>query len=895
MLLRFAKWFVFSFIKSLTLLRYKIKTLGYEKLTKENLSKDGGILFLPNHVAEVDPIVVGSVLWRKYHPRPMIVEWIIQIPVVSLVMKLMKAVPIPNFEDKSSQKKRLEAENSFQTVVEGLKKKDNFLIYPAGRLKSTEFESLGGASGVYKIIQANKNINIVLVRTTGLWGSRFSRGWDGKRVIFSDAVIFSFLALLKNFIFFLPRRKVLVELEPINTSFPWDGSRIEVNRFLENWYNKKKDPLKLISYRFWKRNVDREFTYEDPVIDTSHVPENIKLEIIAEIARINKCLYTEVKPQMNLFSDLRMDSLDIQDLTTFLEEKYQVKNIKPFQLTTVASVMNYAAEPNEDLGKVNHTEKVVSSIHWQEFSQSPSIRAKIRGESIPEAFFKVACQRKKDLACVDMISGEMTYERLMLAVILLSKKIQKMPGEYIGIILPASITVNIVILACQVAKKTPVMINWTVGQKHLEAVIEQTKLERIISSDAFLRNMNELDLSSIKDKIVPAEKLRKEISFIDKLKAYFLIKLSYTQLVKILSIHNFDKHKVAVLIFTSGTETLPKGVPLTHENIISNLNSAFDRVETTNHDVILGFLPPFHSFGLTVTGLLPLLSGVRVVYYPNPLHYKKIGKLIGDWQITFLCGAPTFIKGILQPAHKEFFTSLRVIVSGAEKAPKSLIDRIEEVCPQVEFLEGYGLSECAPILSLNVPNQPHQGVGPALEVVDLLIVHPETNQPLARGQKGHVLASGPNIFSGYLGNFPSPFIEVKGKKWFKTGDLGYLDHRNYLTLDGRLKRQVKIGGEIVNLNAIEETLTHKYIEEKIIKAEEEDHPSLAVCAKDGDNKALIYLFVTFDIKLEDVNKKIRKLGFSNLYKIHEVIKIEKLPLMASGKIHYRDLEEKFIK
>lgn len=885
---RIFKWLIFSFIKLFTLLRYRVKCVGKEKLNRENLDREGGILFLPNHPAEVDPILVGAVLWTKYQPRPMIVEWIIQLPVVSIVMKLMKAVPIPNFDDKSSQQKRLEAEKAFQSVVDGLKNKDNFMVYPAGRLKSTERETLGGASGVYKIIQANKNVNVVLVRTTGLWGSRFSRGWDGKKVVFLDAVLHSAKALLKNGLFFLPRRKVLIELEPVNHKLPWEASRFELNRFLEDWFNQKRDPLKLVPYQFWSKRIKREYIYEDPVIDIHHVPEEIRLEIVGEIARISKCLYTEIKPQMNLFSDLRLDSLDIQDLATFLEVKYKVKKLQPCQLTTVASVMNHAADPNN----ANNASKIASSTHWQATTQGEPIRAKILAETIPEAFFKIACMRRKELACADLISNETTYERLMLGVILLSKKIQKMPGEYIGVLLPASTTVNIVILACLVAKKTPVMINWTVGKKHLEAVIEHTKIERVISSNAFLKNIADLDLSPIQDKIVPAEELKKEISFIDKLKAYFLIKLSYSQLSKILAINNQDKNETAVLIFTSGTETQPKGVPLSHENIISNLNSAFDRVETTSHDVILGFLPPFHSFGLTVTGLLPLISGVRVVYYPNPTHYKKIGKLIGDWQVTFLCGAPTFIKGILQPAHKEFFSCLRIVVTGAEKAPQSLIDRINQVCPHAEFLEGYGLSECGPILTLNEPNQPHQGVGPALNVVELLIVHPETNEPLPQGQKGHVLAQGPNIFKGYLGDFPSPFVEINGKKWFKTGDLGYLDHRNYLTLVGRLKRQVKIGGEIVNLNALEDSLTHNLIDEGVIKVGGEDHPSLAVCAKEGEGRALIYLFVTFDIKTDEINKKIKKLGFSNLYRVGEIVKLDELPLMASGKIHYRQLEEK---
>ncbi len=870
-------------------MRYRIKHQGLDKLNSSTLSKKGGILFLPNHPAEVDPIIVGSILWSRYQPRPMIVEWIIKLPVVSIVMKLMRAVPIPNFEDKSSQSKRIAAEKSFQAVVEGLKKNDNFMIYPAGRLKSSEHESLGGASGLFKIIQANPNANIVLVRTTGLWGSRFSRGWDGKRVVFLDAVLHALKALLKNGIFFMPRRRVFVELEPVNDTFPYGASRFELNRYLEEWYNSKKDPLQLVSYQFWSRKIKRKYTFEDPVIDLQHVSEKVQNEVVAEIARISKCLYSEIKPEMNLFVDLRLDSLDIQDLATFLETRYKVNKIKPCQLTTVASVMNYAADPENTTQ--NQTEKLTSSIHWKSFLQSEPIRATIRGETLPKAFVKIACERKKDLACADLVTREMSYERLLIGAVLLSKKIRKIQGDYVGVLLPACTTVNLVILACQIAKKIPVLINWTVGKKHLEAVLEQTKLTSVITSKAFLRNIEDVDLTPFDRKFLFAEDIKRSISSMDKLKAYFLVKMSCEHIIKALDINKISASDTAALIFTSGTETLPKGVPLSHENIISNLNSAFDRVETTNHDVVLGFLPPFHSFGLTVTGLLPLVSGVRVVYYPNPTHYKKIGRLIAHWQVTFLCGAPTFIKGILQPAHKEYFESLRIIVTGAEKAPASLLNRIEQVCPQAAFVEGYGLSECGPILTLNVPGKKCQGVGPALDIVDLLIVDPQTNQVLPQGEKGHVLAKGANIFSGYLGDSPSPFIELMGKKWFKTGDLGYLDDRNYLTLVGRLKRQVKIGGEMVNLNALEESLTQKFLEDQRIDASVVDQPNVAICAKEGDGRAMLTLFVTFEVSRDEANKEIKHLGYSNLHKVSQVIQLSSLPLMASGKIHYRELEK----
>lgn len=884
------KYFIFKLIQLLLATRYKVEYRGREKLNPSNLSKKGGILFLPNHPAEVDPLIVGCGIWMQYYPRPLIVEWIAQVPLVKGVMRLMKAVTIPDFERRSAQFKRGRADEAFEVVVEGLKKKDNFLMYPAGKLKPSENEVIGGASGLHKIIQAFPDANVVLVRTTGLWGSTFSKGWSGKPVIFLDAVLHGVKAVIKNFFFFLPKRKVIVEYEPYNDKFPWKASRGELNRTLEQWYNEKRDPLTIIPYQFWSKRVLREYTPSNLVTEVTHVDVKIQEEIKREIARISKILPVEIKPEMHLCSDLRLDSLDLQDLVTFLEERFNVKRIDPYQLTTVASLMNYAARPDDVPSEGLDVSE--SSSNWKVFAKAEGVRASIYGKSIPEAFFRIAYHRKKDLACADLISNEVTYERLMLSVILLSKKIEKLPGKYIGVLLPASIAVNVVVIATQLAGKVPVMINWTVGKHHLEAVKQATQLKAVITSDAFIKNVHDLDLNPISKELVLIETLKNQISLYEKLKASLLVKLKYETLVKKLNLSKLTQEDIAVLLFTSGTETQPKGVPLSHHNILFDMKSAFDRVKTTNSDVILGFLPPFHSYGFTVCGILPLVSGVRVIYYPNPTHYKKLAKLIEKWKVTFLAGAPTFLKGILQPSQKELFNSLRIIISGAEKAPESLLEKIQQTCPQVDFLEGYGLSECAPILTLNVPKELHQGVGPPLDGVELLLLHPETNEVVAQGETGQVLARGPNIFKGYLGSQKtSPFLEYDGKQWFKTGDLGYLDERGYLTLVGRLKRQIKIGGEMVNLNALEEKLIKKLIEEGMINLSEQDEPSVAICSKEDQERPRIYLFSTLDLELDEVNKRIKKLGFSNLHRIHRIEKIEKLPLMGSGKIHYRKLEE----
>lgn len=870
--------------------RYRIEYRGREKLTSQNLSHKGGTLFLPNHPAEVDPLIVGTGVWHKFEPRPVIVEWISQIPVIRGVMHLMRAVPIPDFEKRNAQFRRNQADKAFSEVVDGLKKGDNFLLYPAGRLKSSEKELIGGASGLHKILQAYPDANIVLVRTTGLWGSTFSKGWSGKSVNFLEAVLKAVLAVLKNGLFFLPKRKVLVEYHPFNESFPRTASRIEMNNFLEKWYNQVEDPLRIVPYQFWSKKVKRNVSVSQINTDVSQVPKEIQNSVVQEIGRISKTLSQEIKPEMRLSADLRLDSLDVQDIVTYLEEEYNVSKINPFQLTTVASVMNYAANPNEV--STENAKIPTSSASWKNFDATSTKRATIDGVNIPEAFFKVAFSRKKELACADLISKEVTYERLMLSVLLLAKKIGSFSGEYVGILLPASIASNISVLACQVAKKVPVMINWTVGVHHLEAVKQVTGVKHVITSEAFLKNLHGLDLSPISKELISLEKLKANISLYEKLKATLFIKLKYETVVKRLGLLDIKKESPAVLLFTSGTEAMPKGVPLSHENIMFDMKVAFDRVKTTNQDVILGFLPPFHSYGFTVCGLLPLISGMRVVYYPNPTHYKKLAQLIAQWQVSFLAGAPTFLKGIIQLNQKELYKTLRVIVSGAEKAPESLLNKVKEVCPQAEFIEGYGLSECSPILTLNVPGQKHQGVGLPLDGVEILIVHPETYEKMPCGQQGHVLGRGPNIFKGYLGgSAASPFMEVSGKSWFKTGDLGYLDERGYLTLVGRLKRQIKVGGEMINLNALEEGLTKEFISDGIINLTDKDEPSIALCSKEANDRPKIYLFTSLDVSLDEVNKKIKKLGFSNLHRVHTIEKVDQLPLMGSGKIHYRRLEE----
>ena len=262
-----------------------------------------------------------------------------------------------------------------------------------------------------------------------------------------------------------------------------------------------------------------------------------------------------------------------------------------------------------------------------------------------------------------------------------------------------------------------------------------------------------------------------------------------------------------VLLFTSGTESMPKGVPLSQQNILSNLRAALKAVEAFSDDVIYGILPPFHSFGFTVSGILGLLSGVRVFYFPNPTDGTKLARNFARWHVTIMCGAPTFIKGMLKAATAEDIRTMRLCVTGAEKAPPELFKMLADLGKPGILMEGYGITECSPVLTMNPPDSDSKGVGKALPGIELCVVHPETEKLLPIGERGLILAKGPNVFNGYLNpGLSSPFATINGERWYKTGDLGYLDDKGFLTLSGRMKRFVKIGGEMVSLASLEEAL-----------------------------------------------------------------------------------------
>jgi long-chain-fatty-acid--[acyl-carrier-protein] ligase len=343
------------------------------------------------------------------------------------------------------------------------------------------------------------------------------------------------------------------------------------------------------------------------------------------------------------------------------------------------------------------------------------------------------------------------------------------------------------------------------------------------------------------------------------------------------------KRTEAVVVSTSGTETMPKCVPLSHENILFDLRACLNALELYEDDRLLSMLPPFHSFGLVITGLLPLLSGLRVHYFPNTTDSNGMARAVAHWKISLICSSPTLIKNMLLLSKSSQLSSLRMVISGGAKPREGFFALLHQLAPQAQFIEGYGAAECGPVICINSTIDRKNGVGTPLAGIKLMVVNPDNlHEARSTNELGLILVSGPTVFSSYLNKEAhNPFIDIDNARWYQTGDLGKFDRHGNLILIGRLKRFVLIEKEMVSLSAIEEVLaSHGSFAHKLY----------AVMAEHAlFHKVRLVLFTDFPININEVNQILAASGLSS--HIDRVIRLETIPLTITGRVSYRTLEK----
>jgi len=501
-------------------------------------------------------------------------------------------------------------------------------------------------------------------------------------------------------------------------------------------------------------------------------------------------------------------------------------------------------------------------------------------KNILENFITEFTKNKNEYFAWDATSGSSTRKSFFLKAAVVSQLIKsRVKGKYVGIMLPALQSTTLLTIAAYMAGKVPVMLNWTVGHKVLAYCADLTNLEVIITAGSFYDKIKEQIPQEIADKMILLDKEVGNISLSMKIKGALMAKFPGIFI-------NTNIDETAVILFTSGSETLPKAVPLTHKNVVSDLWGSLQLFDIRVNGIFLSFLPPFHSFGFTVLTVLPLITAAKVAYTPNPTNLREVVAALKHTKANNIMVTPTLLKMLMARSTKEDLATVELVISGAESLHADIKANFEKVTEGKSLIiEGYGITECSPIVCLNPKDkQKLNSVGKFIKGIDYHIIDLDTEQPLEVGKEGMIVVRGDSIFHGYMDKkVDDPFVEIDGKKYYKSGDLGYLDEEHYLFITGRLKRFIKIGGEMISLPFIEKTLEQKY--------GEQDQHVLAVEGCDRATDPVVTLFTTKDLNMSEVNKYLRQSGVASIARIRNIEKLDEIPLLGSGKTNYRVLKE----
>ncbi len=518
--------------------------------------------------------------------------------------------------------------------------------------------------------------------------------------------------------------------------------------------------------------------------------------------------------------------------------------------------------------------------------------------SLPRAFVNSARRKPKFLALSDSTGTEVTYGDAFLRAVALSRVLGRVlgPEPYVGVLLPPTVHGAMANLALALMGKVAVNLNYTAGQALVDNSIDQCAITRVLTSRRVLDKFK----IQPKGELIFLEDLPKKVTTADKVFAGVVAKAVPTAALGMFlpGLRNESLEATATIIFTSGSTGDPKGVVLTHGNILTNVHQFKQQVEMGDDEVIVGVLPFFHSFGYTVTIWAVLGLGFTGAYHFSPLDARVIGNLIQKYKATILLCTPTFLQGYLKRCDREQFATLRLPILGAEKLKPEVAQQIRDALG-IEPLEGYGCTELSPVVAVNtqnpqptadgrtVPGNRPGTVGLPVPGTSIRTVDPETGAVQPPGIEGRVQVKGPQVMQGYL-NRPEATAKVLKDGWYDTGDLGYVDADGFLRITGRLSRFSKIGGEMV---------PHEGVESALIEAaglRDRDAPCLAVTAIPDPKRQerLIVIHTALDISPGDL---CRKLAAGPLPKLwlpspEDFLQVEAIPILGTGKLDLRGMK-----
>ncbi|HTV59822.1 MAG TPA: acyl-[ACP]--phospholipid O-acyltransferase [Verrucomicrobiae bacterium] len=516
-----------------------------------------------------------------------------------------------------------------------------------------------------------------------------------------------------------------------------------------------------------------------------------------------------------------------------------------------------------------------------------------RLRTLGQSLIRTAHRSPWRFAMGDARRPRMKWGAALLSSIFLARRLRKVWAgqEMVGILLPPSVPGSLVNFAAVLCGKVPVNLNYTASDEVLASCGEQCKLETVITTKALLEKIP----LQVPGKTVLIEEAAAAPRFSERIAAlaiWFLPRRAIERLLTGGKRKTLDD--LAAIIFSSGSTGDPKGVMLTHYNISANVDQMGQTFMLNHHDVLLGVLPFFHSFGFTVTLWLPAVLGVGVAYHPSPIDLSAIAAIVRDYRVTFLLSTPTFLQQYIRRVAPEDFGSLQFVVVGAEKLTESVAIAFEDRFG-IKPLEGYGCTECSPVVAVNTRDYRAPGfrqvgakrgrIGHPLPGVSVRIIDPETCERRAVNTEGLMLVRGPNVMRGYLGK-PEKTAEVLRDGWYVTGDIAMEDEDGFLTITDRLTRFSKVGGEMVPHIKVEEKL-----QDLMGEAERKFVVTGVPDAKKGER-----LIVLHTLKPEELAKVLERLpeaGLPNLWtpRANQFFHVDDMPYLGTGKLDLRKVHQ----
>lgn len=500
----------------------------------------------------------------------------------------------------------------------------------------------------------------------------------------------------------------------------------------------------------------------------------------------------------------------------------------------------------------------------------------------------------------DELSGSLSAYRVMTGATLMSRRIAQLyPDQNVGLALPFSAGGVLANMATLLAGKTLVNLNYTASAEALQFACEQSGITKILTAKRFIANLQKrgIELSELllDQELIYLEDMREGFSKVESLLTLLQVRLLPSPLLKKLICKPCDPAQAAI-IFSSGSEGLPKGIVLSHKNLMANVKQAADALQPDSEDVMMASLPLFHAFGLTAAQFLPLIEGMPLVCQPDPTDVVSVAKAAAKHKTTIMFGTSTFLRFYCRNSkvHPLMLDSMRLVVAGAEKLSTD-VRQAFELKFKKPIYEGYGMTECSPVVGANLPDQLDDQrwkvktsnkigtIGQPLPGTSVRIVDPETNDELETNEEGMVLVAGPQVMAGYLNNpekSAEVLIEKDGITWYVTGDKGKLDEDGFLTLIDRYSRMAKLGGEMISLGAVEQLVRPALIDQGYVG----DIVATSIEDKRKGERLVVLLDEEFNQKA--VIDYLKKAKANSLMRPGTWIQVEEIPRLGAGKVDF---------